>query len=395
MKITKLLLLLVAACLALSATAAGNKTITVKNATDFINALGSERTIVIDSKKPLNITEALNKMIDKGEMPIGPTYYDAEEALSVNFNVTYCDQFDGNGLQVRGLKDLTIMGKKGATLVASPRYANVMEFINCSGLTIENVVMGHTEEGYCDKGVVEFDGCVDLTVNDCDFYGCGTEGFVFNNCYRVAVNRSCVHDCSYYTMHIKDCVLIRFNDCTFRDNREFEQLSVSNSWDIFFTGCAFNNLKGKLFNFTDYVQFFGCSFYNCELPSMQHMDEYFTSDYGIMAYCNYLNGGQPAKPGAVKPAFKEGKWTDGKTVYIVVKSDDYRYVFTSDEGDSFAINTISVEKNEYTTGFDYPYENKYGRNSVRYSTENGYEFLRINDDGGELIKSLFYIGDKK
>ncbi len=390
MRLTRFIIMFVAACVAMGAHAA--KTIKVKTAQEFIKALGSERTIVIATDKPINLTDELDKMVARGEIVRGQDY-SVDHGNGLSCTLSYTPNFDGNGLQVRNCIDLTIKAgsKKGATLLVSPRYVNVLEFIACADLTLENITMGHTTGGYCDKGVLELDQCVNVTINDCDFFGCGTEGFKFVDCNDVVVNRSTVHDCTYHTMHVRNSGNIRFNECIFRDNKEFEQVSVSGSEDVIFTRCNFVNLQGPLFNLANLVQFNSCSFYNCQLPPLEGLDNWFTSDNAIMAYCNYLDV-EPETPSAVnRPSLKVGYWTDGMNNYTVSKLDDYCYEFTSIAAqESFTLHCISAVGNEYMTGPGSGFEFKLGRMPARVNTEDGKPTLIILDDGHEYLKSFTF-----
>lgn len=397
MKLRFLAVMMAIAGIALGASA-GSKTITVKTAHDFVKAIGPDRTIVIASKTPLNITDELEKMIATGEIQRGPTYYGMEIEDMVADCLTYCSQFDGNGLQVRGCNNLTIKGKgkNGATLLASPRYVNVMEFINCDNLNLENITMGHTEGGYCDKGVIEIDGSNDVVINNCDFFGCGTEGFVFEECNRVTVNNSCVHDCTYYTMHLKGCNQVRFNDCTFRNNMEFSQINISVCESVTFTGCLFDNLDGELFNLDDYHSFYCCTFRNCKIDPIAPDHNFFPNGNAVLGYCSTIFGEATASAGAEKPSIKLGLWTDGAKTFNVTCADPYRYLFTPVNGDGeiFAVNCISVSDNDYICEPEYPHETAYGRLCVDVAKDGKREYVRIKDDGGELIKSFFYLGKK-
>ncbi|MCF0213368.1 MAG: hypothetical protein HUK13_02805, partial [Muribaculaceae bacterium] len=55
--------LLSIACICIAAMVASAETITVRTAEEFVNALGSDRTIVIDAPGPLNITPVVEKLI--------------------------------------------------------------------------------------------------------------------------------------------------------------------------------------------------------------------------------------------------------------------------------------------------------------------------------------------
>lgn len=399
MKLRNILTLLFLCC-AMSALAKGN-VITVKNARQFIEALGNDRTIVIDSKTPLNITETLSAMIEERRINIGNPYYTMNDedypittppSPTALETVTYCECFDGPGLQIRDLSGLTIRAKKGmATLLATPRYANVLEFINCDGIVLDHLILGHTEEGYCDKGVVEFDGCSICQIDDCEFFGCGTEGFVFYACTGITVNRSSVYDCSYHTMHVNQSSFIRFNDCRFYNNREYEQVNIYNSECVCFTHCTFDNLTGSLFSMSQYVNFYGCVFHDCEIEPVT--SDFDLKDYAILRHCVTAYGGQAPAVAAEKPQFKLGRYTDGSTTYEARRKDDYSIVFEETEGcGGFAINCINALTNEYETDFHPGLENIEGRLGARLVENNGQSFIVLLDDGGEPCKNYVYLG---
>lgn len=388
-------------CLATSAMAKDN-VIVVKTARQFIDAIGSDRTIVINSKTPLNITAALDQLVEEKRINEGCAYYnlDPEDCYLASPDpvpgaleyVTYASNTDGNGLQIRGVSGLTIRAKKGkATLLATPRYVNVLEFIDSENITLENLILGHTEEGYCDKGVIEFDGCCNVTMNDSQFFGCGTEGFVFEACAGISVNRCEVYDCSYHTMHVKGSNFVRFNDCNFHNNREFEQVSILGCHNVQFTHCIFDKLQGELFNIDSYQNFYGCVFHDCQIDPVA--SDFDLKDNAILRFCTTAYGGDaPACP-KEKPNFRMGRYTDGSKTYNTYKQDDYSIVLCDDaSSDGFALQCVDAATNEYTTDFAIECENEYGRLGARLMERDGQSFIVIVDDGGEPVKNLVYLG---
>ena len=391
MKLKAIFAVLLGFWLCIDASAQGS-TITVRTAAEFVDALGPDRTIVIAAGQPMNITEAIDQRVAEGTLPEGETYFTPESTDGVTAHVTYASNTDGNTLQVRRCDNLTIRSAQGrATLLATPRYANVLEFIGCRNLKLENLVMGHTQDGYCDKGVLELDDCNHVTINDCDLYGCGTEGFVIDCCNDVTVNRTTVHDCTYYTMHVTRSTQVRFNDCIFRDNKKYEQLCISRSDDVDFTGCLFDNLQGPLFALDDYVDFYCCTFRKCQ---MQPIDsEFGPQGYAVLAFCTQLLDESPATIHVKKPAISTGLWTDGTHRYRVTQADAYRYVFTSlDQPEEvFALNCISAKDNEYILAPEFGYEN-FGRLVADVGRNGATDYVRILDDGNMLLRSLRHIG---
>lgn len=433
---------------------AQSKVITVKTAEEFILAIGPDRTIIVDAKNPLNLTEALEHLVRMKKVKRCDTYfsdgietqldYDGydEEAYEAsimtrlndtesgynrdvldddikmrelnNFSkmnlkpevlkstedgiilphIQYDSNSDGIGLIIRRCDNLTIRAKKGiVTLLVEPRYVNVLEFQMCDNLTLQNLQMGHTLGGYCDNGVLKLVYCHNVLVEGCDLFGCGTEGFIFDYCHGITVNNSSVHDCTYHTLHVRATDYVRFNDCKFYRNREFEQINIGGSNYVYFTGCTFDDLKGELFNMTDYNYFAECVFRNCQMEPVK--SDFESQDYAIMHNCTTMFGDTEIPKRAVaKPDFKEGKWTDGKTSFIATKGDDYQLNFVGNDGTGFALTCFSVAKNDYEIHNcrNESLRNEVGLMGAQYVKEDGKYFLRILDDGNELIKSLYYLG---
>lgn len=399
MKLRQLLTLLLL-CFAASAMAKDN-VITVKTARQFIEAIGPERTIVIDAKTPLNITEAMDAMIEEGRINEGHTYFSmSEEEYPITSpksptaleNVTWASNFDGNTLQIREVHSLTIRAKKDkVTLLATPRYANVLEFIYCDNIRLENLILGHTQEGYCDKGVIEFDACTSFRIDDCDFFGCGTEGFVFNQCASFAINRSSVYDCSYHTMHVKGSSFIRFNDCKFYNNREYEQIAVAGCNDVVFTHCLFDNLQGELFYIDDITQFYGCVFHDCQIEPVD--SEFCLKGNAVLRYCSTAYGGESPSVPKEKPQFRVGRYTDGETIYSTYLHDDYCLIFEDEESsEGFSLVCVNALTNEYESSNMLGVENTTGILGARLVEKGGQYFVTLLDDGQEPVKNLVYLG---
>lgn len=397
---TKRQILFVAAMLValISAAATKNKTITVKTADQLLQAIGPDRTIIIDSKSPIIITETLEQWADAGKIEQGPYYYGVEDekgSFANDAHISYNDNTDGIGLQVKNCPNLTIKAKgKSVSLLATPRYVNVMEFYNCDGLHLENVIMGHTTGGYCDKGVLEINGSKNVEIDNCDFFGCGTEGFIFNDCRNIHVNNSSVHDCTYHTMHLDGCFNIRFNDCKFYNNKEFEQINIANSRNVAFTGCTFDNLEGTLFNLNGYQHFIQCEFRNCKTEPVT--SDFETHGHSIMRHCTTIFGSAPiGKRTVTKPTIKEGLWSDGKDTFTAKYEDNYSITLVKKGyNEGFGIVCMSADQNDYESKALDGYSNPIGVMVVRTNKENRKDIIQILDDGGELIKSFFYIGKK-
>ena len=250
----KVICILVTAVLfntAMLACRAAGKTIKVGSAQEFIEAIGSNRTLILTDS--FNITEALaDSRNDK-------LLLSSEAAEKTNKKVFYVEEFDGPELHIANVENLTIEAGQDIVVIASdPRYANVISFDKCVGLTIKGITFGHTEEGYCSQGVLGFTSCGKVFLDRCDLYGCGTEGIIVSECKDIKFKATKIRDCSYYIMHVGQSSDVTFDSCQFFRNREFEQVNIWDCKNVLFDNCIFANNTGELFNVTCPVTFRDC-----------------------------------------------------------------------------------------------------------------------------------------
>lgn len=179
--------------------------VTVDNIDDFLNALASH-TIVF----------------------LKPGVYDLSAAKTYGQNMdvapyTWSETFDGYELVLRDLEDLAIAGlpgEDGAEIVISavPRYANVLRFERCRGLTLSAFTAGHTvEPGLCCGGVLSFDSCRSTQITGCKLYGCGILGIQATNCDTLRADLCAIYDCSNGAVQAQACRDVRLVDCEVYD----------------------------------------------------------------------------------------------------------------------------------------------------------------------------------
>ena len=129
--------------------------------------------------------------------------------------------YDGFELTLHNVQNLALRGAgKGETVLAAvPRYANVLKFINCGGVKLENITAGHTTEpGFCMGGVLSFEMTDDATVENCGLYGCGTIGVQARNCNDLTVKSSEIYECSYGAVNVQQCRNVTVTDCDIHDH---------------------------------------------------------------------------------------------------------------------------------------------------------------------------------
>lgn len=153
-----------------------------------------------------------------------PGVYDLSTAAGCD--VTETDRyhwdlrFDGPSLVITGVDGLTIegAGAESVTIAAVPRYADVLGFERCAGLTLRGFTAGHTEEkGYCTGGVLYFDLCDDAVIDGCALFGCGIMGITASNCDDMNVSNTEIYDCEYGAVTLNDSNAV-FDNCDIHDN---------------------------------------------------------------------------------------------------------------------------------------------------------------------------------
>lgn len=128
--------------------------------------------------------------------------------------------YDGYELVITDVENLTIVGgdPNAVTISTEPRYANVLHFDNVQGVTLSNLVVGHTrEQGYCTGGVLYFDNSRDVEIQNCRLYGCGTLGVQLHSCQNVHVDGSDIYECSYGCIEVYGSENVLFENSKFRD----------------------------------------------------------------------------------------------------------------------------------------------------------------------------------
>ncbi len=201
--------------------------VTVGTAAELLAALGSNKKILL-KEGVYNLSSV-------------------KQGFSDSPQVYWQEVFDGNELCLEGIDNLTLqgIGAKPSEIVVSPRYAFVFSFLNSSNLLFENIKAGHTTGGYCVGGVFSFNDCLDVQIDKTEMYGCGTEGLLLDDVTNMKVSNSTIYECTYDIMTVNKGRNISFENCVFRDNKEFTLISVANTNGFTMDKCEFkNNVTG-------------------------------------------------------------------------------------------------------------------------------------------------------
>ena len=172
----------------------------------------------------MTVDEFLAAVAPDTTIYLEPGVYDLSTAAGCG--VTETDRyrwdlrFDGPSLVITGVDGLTIegAGAESVTIAAVPRYADVLGFERCAGLTLRGFTAGHTEEkGYCTGGVLYFDLCDDAVIDGCALFGCGIMGITASNCDDMNVSNTEIYDCEYGAVTLNDSNAV-FDNCDIHDN---------------------------------------------------------------------------------------------------------------------------------------------------------------------------------
>lgn len=177
--------------------------VTVTTADEFIAAIAPNTEIIVDAQL-IDFSKATGYGTGSGE------YYRWNEA------------FDGPELYISGVSNLTIRGsgedRKATVLSAVPRYANVLNFENCSNILVKGLTAGHAEEpGYCMGGVLFFLNSQDILIEDCGLFGCGTLGVNAYSSKNMQIINNEIYECSVGGLEFTNCDAVNVDGNTFRD----------------------------------------------------------------------------------------------------------------------------------------------------------------------------------
>lgn len=175
--------------------------IRVSTPDEFLAALGSNRTIIVEGEG-FSLADAA-------------TYGGAEGAC---YRWEEC--YDGSQLVISNVSNLTIRaGIEGiTTLTAVPRYANVLSFRGCDDVCLQGLVLGHSEGmGECSGGVVDLENCYGFSLDGCRLYGCGTLGLNAWSSRDIRLTACEIHDCSIGGVVLYTVLGASFRDCRIHD----------------------------------------------------------------------------------------------------------------------------------------------------------------------------------
>lgn len=199
--------------------------VTVGTAEEFVNALGSNKRIIL---KPGVYNLSTINQVDKSDN-----------------SVTWETVQDGKELNLQNIHNLIIEGMDSGKveIKVAPRFANIMNFTNVQNVTIKNVVAGHTPAQYeCNEGVLKFTNSSDISIMNSELYGCGSIGLSLNNVKRLNASNCTIDHCSLRAIQLYNSETIKFTETNIINHEAYSNIiMVANSKDVTFEKCVISD----------------------------------------------------------------------------------------------------------------------------------------------------------
>lgn len=226
--------------------------ITVGSVEELIEAIGPYTTIQMEPGY-YNLSEYLGSVWDQ----------EGEQWNQEHTYVQIRECFDGVELLIRDVIALTICGDEEnlTELVTDPRYAAVMNFEECTSITLSDLTMGHTENGDCTGNVLNFSDTQCITLTDMDLYGCGVYGISSKGgSGELFVYDSVIRDCTLGPLEIYDGNgQFAFYDCALIGSGAGAYCESSPYLMLSFYNCIFGDNETSYFMFQDDIYTENCT----------------------------------------------------------------------------------------------------------------------------------------
>ncbi len=233
-------------------------TVTVRTSEELIRAVSNNRLI---------------RLMDKEYILRSSSYYQAAE----KGDTSYFEE--KQGLLIDSIKNLKIIGTGSSKLLAYERNATVLKFTNSYNISLDSIIIGHTEqpEYDCEQGVLRVSHSYNIDISNCKLFGSGTFGLVTYDVYNLNFSNSEITECTALIFELEKSRKVTFTNSRFHNN----DLSTSvlggftnSTKEVEFLHCEFSDNTPKMegnpaFNFMDNykdldepILFINCTFKN-------------------------------------------------------------------------------------------------------------------------------------
>ncbi len=233
--------------------------VTLRSAWMFVGALAllfsgchGSKNVPKGVKVVHNAAELLQAIRPNATIRLMPGDYNLSRETSITTNYLRWEEvYDGQEATLSNIANLTLIGEPGARILAEPRYAWIFNFQNSANITLKNITFGHTEAGNCVGGVLQFERCAKVAIDNCHLYGSGTEGIHLTAVASFVMSNSEIYECTYDLLTLEASADILFKNTTFRETGEFTLITCKDTDKLRFEDCTFTD------NFTgDYIPYF-------------------------------------------------------------------------------------------------------------------------------------------
>ena len=165
-------------------------------------------------------------------------------------------------------------GEKVVVSTASP-YGKVLAFEGCDNITVRGLTCGHeVEPGYCTGSVIYLSETNNVMIDDCHLYGSGTYGVEAHNSRALHVEGTELFDCTYGLLELDNVTAARFQECTFRDSKQYNMFSFQDCYNILLQDCLIsgNHSDAGYFPFISAPNSYKVLFKNCEFKENTYSD---------------------------------------------------------------------------------------------------------------------------
>lgn len=146
-------------------------------------------------------------------------------------------RYDGPCLVIKDVSNLRIVGqgKDKTELVALPRYADVLRFVDCENIFIEGLTAGHAvEPGFCAGDVLGFDNVTNLFISDCGLYGCGVWGLSASRCWNLQLRDTEIYSCSSGALNMYECTNVTMSGMDIHDMPEGDDAYLFDCRNVYY-----------------------------------------------------------------------------------------------------------------------------------------------------------------
>lgn len=212
----------------------GKEIYSVSTVDEFLSAIGPDRVI---SMAEGSFVLSMSKSYGSGSSDY---YY-------------WRENYDGYELVIKGVTNLSIVSQTPSSaenpavlLLTEPRYANVLYFEGCAGVSVSGLSIGHIEGGLCSGGVLYMSACSGMSADNCKLFGCGTVALQCHDCDGVLLENCLLTDCSSMALSAQYSRAIVVSSCDVKSNGGLPALfSFSACEDSIIADCSINANEGQ------------------------------------------------------------------------------------------------------------------------------------------------------